>query len=206
MNIPPSFGESSGSNIYSMSEANLSSTLPVAKGSFNGSIHDTSQNTSGFSISEYLTKLAKGAEPATQHYSHQTTSNYSNESMPAAVTNYSHPPPIPPTNTQQSSMQLNQVPQNASSTETNWWPRQEPPVPTHSTNPPPINAWSSDGDPPPATSWPPPRPDVWSSGQVEQQSSWQHSSSQDPGKSVTHANVDLEEIVKLINQCQLAIY
>jgi hypothetical protein len=63
MSIPHNIGDFSASNIQSMSESNLSSTLTATKSSFNGSKHDSFQNSSGFSISEYLTKLAKGGEP-----------------------------------------------------------------------------------------------------------------------------------------------
>ena len=185
MGIPHNVGNFSASNLQSMSEPNVSSTLATTQSSFNGSKHDSSQNASGFSISEYLTKLAKGSEPTSQTNYSQAISHYANESMPPIGAAYSHPPPMQQGNTQQTGIQINPPPQNPPSNDANWWPRQQPSLPPHSTNPPPINSWSSDGDPPPVTSWPPPRPDIWSSSSIEQGSnSWQHSASQDPGNTI----------------------
>ena len=159
-----------------MSKTNISNS------SGNGSKLETSQNSSGFSISEYLTKLAKGNDSlAHPNYQHGATSHYHNESIEPANSSYSHPPPLPQSARLQDSSQHSLVPQDRVLNEANWWPQQPPPLPPHATNPPPITSWSRDGDPPPVTSWPAPRPDVWSSANQDQSSNWQQTAALDPG-------------------------
>ena len=159
----------------------MSSTLSATPNSANGSKHELSQSSSGFSISEYLTKLAKGGDaPSQQNYQQETASHldqFGNDSMSSINAAYTRPPPTQNnamgTGSQHGAMQQ--------SSDGNWWPRQQPPP--QRSNPPPLTAWSREGDPPPATSWPPPRPDVWSSGNTNERSAnWGQSSTLDPGK------------------------
>ena len=198
-----------------MSEVNvnMSSTLSGTQSSASGPRHETPQNSSGFSISEYLTKLAKGGDSfSQQNYQQETgshTSHYKNDSLPSVSTSYSHPPPRPQSDVHHAGAQLNLVPPDSAPNETNWWMRQQPPLPPHSEpsnnlhiDPPPITSWSRDGDPPPAISWPAPRPDIWSSAATEQRdSTWQQqqSAALDPGKPLYKINLYKQR--NLYTQC-----
>ena len=175
------------SNVPSTLHPNMSSTLSATTNSANGSKRELSQSSSGFSISEYLTKLAKGGDaPSQQNYQQETASHldhFGNESMSSINAAYAHPPPTQ-TNAIGTSSQHRPITQ---SSDGNWWPRQQPPP--QRSNPPPLTAWSREGDPPPATSWPPPRPDVWSSGNTNERSAnWGQSSTLDPGKQTSLKN------------------
>ena len=184
--MPHNFGELSTPNIQPITPTNSTAISSGSKRAANGSLQETSQNSSGFSISEYLTKLAKGGDSSSRQTLQQDTTShinhYANEPIPPVSTPYSHPPPPPKPDTHHAGSQLNTLSQNPDASQSNWWPSQPPPLPPPSTNPPPITSWSREGDPPPATSWPPPRPDVWSSENTDRGSTnWQQSAALDPG-------------------------
>ena len=182
-------------NPQTMSDTNISSTLSYTKTSVSGLKQESTQQSSGFSISEYLTKLAKGGDTFPQQNYQQGTgshaSHFNNDGLPSVSTSFSHPPPMPKPDAQLARSQLNPVPRDIESNEPNLWPRQQPPLTPHSApnnnlhlNAPPIAAWSQEGDPPPATSWPAPRPDVWSTATTEHRdNNWQQqqSAALDPG-------------------------
>ena len=187
-----------------MSSLTTSAALSVTPSILSESRQETSQNSSGFSISEYLTKLAKGGDTTSTGYQQNPTihaGHYNSENLAATASSYSHPPPPPPTDSHHPNLPFNRVPKE---TDTNFWLRQQPPLPPSSApnhnqhiEHPPITSWSRDGDPPPATSWPAPRPDIWSS--EHRSNSWQpQSAALDPGMNTIVYVINLFGTIKFL--------
>lgn len=158
--------------------SNKSSVLAGNENSALCSQLETSQNSSGFSISDYLTKLAKNGDSLLHpSHQHEATNQYANFSTTPVNTPRSHPPLVSRQEIYQDSYKANTLSQGIVSRETNRGVRQEP---LQLTTPHPATLWPKDRNLPPSNSCFE-TSDNRLSGNIGQRSfHWQQSTANDP--------------------------